>query len=112
MPSTCLGQAGYGLSYLPAYTKTAHPGIDFGMCLAYAKTVGPNARPPATNRGTPPMTTTGIPAMTTTQLLDCDRAIGRGLDLPGLTDSQRRVLLAERPAVRRALEGRHVVETN
>jgi hypothetical protein len=56
--------------------------------------------------------TTGIPAMTTTQLLDYDDAVGRGLDLPGLTDNQRRTLLAERKAVRNALHARHVAANN
>jgi hypothetical protein len=56
-------------------------------------------------------TPTGIRAMTTTQLLDYDRAIGRGLDLAGLTDSQRLTLLTERRTVRAALEARHAAET-
>jgi hypothetical protein len=50
--------------------------------------------------------------MTTTQLLDYDAAIGRGLDLRGLTDARRRTLLAERRDVCRILEARHDPRNN
>jgi hypothetical protein len=62
--------------------------------------------------------TTGIPAMTTTELLEYDRAIGRNLNgLPATewdhaTLVDVRHLLAERKAVRNALNARHVAVNN
>ena len=56
-------------------------------------------------------TPTGIPAMTTTQLIDYDAAIGRGLDLKGITDNQRRTMLTN-GGTSAALEARNVASTN